>query len=395
MRVSRRSFIGASAATLLTANTALSSAQAQTPAKRFKACIIGDTRQGGYGHSLHMVWAFRDDVEVAAVADPDEAGRLKNAEEAKAQRTYADYREMLEKEKPNLVSIAPRWTIHHREYLLAAAAAGAHGIMEKPMAPDLAEADEMIRAIEDKNLKWGIAFNFRVDPIIPHVKRLIFEQGIIGDLLEVRARGKEDARAGGEDLLVLGTHNFDLMRHFLGNPLWCESDITVEGAPAGKQNVREATEPLGPIVGDKIHAMFGFPGGVIGHFASVRNQDGNKGRWGLDFHGSKGVVSLRLDGAIKAFIMNEPSWTPSGKESSWIPLPNTPPNVLEDPVRQRYAPIIAGVIDAIDQNVRPPVSLQDGRDSLEMIQAVYAAYVKGGRVAFPLQQREHPLKNWA
>ena len=38
------------------------------------------------------------------------------------------------------------------------------------------------------------------------------QSGRLGDVLEVRARGKEDSRGGGEDLMVLGTHLFDLMR---------------------------------------------------------------------------------------------------------------------------------------------------------------------------------------
>ena len=57
----------------------------------------------------------------------------------------------------------------------------------------------MVSAIEAKNLKWAIAFNFRALPIIQHAKRLIAEQGIIGEVLELRGRGKEAARAGGED----------------------------------------------------------------------------------------------------------------------------------------------------------------------------------------------------
>ena len=51
-------------------------------------------------------------------------------------RIYQDYREMLAKEKPDLVAVAPRWTVNHKEYLLACAEAGAHGIVEKPLTPD-------------------------------------------------------------------------------------------------------------------------------------------------------------------------------------------------------------------------------------------------------------------
>ena len=53
---------------------------------------------------------------------------------------YRDYREMLEKEKPDLVAIGPRNTVRHKEYILACAAAGAHGYLEKPVAVDCAES---------------------------------------------------------------------------------------------------------------------------------------------------------------------------------------------------------------------------------------------------------------
>ena len=46
----------------------------------------------------------------------------------------------------------------------------------------------------------------------------MLREGRLGQLLEIRARGKEDTRAGGEDLIVLGTHCFDLMRYFAGDP---------------------------------------------------------------------------------------------------------------------------------------------------------------------------------
>ena len=73
---------------------------------------------------------------MAGLADPDESGRMKHAEDAGAARTYADYREMLGKEKPDLVSIGPRWTVRHKEYLLACTEIGAHGYLEKPIAVD-------------------------------------------------------------------------------------------------------------------------------------------------------------------------------------------------------------------------------------------------------------------
>jgi predicted dehydrogenase len=170
---------------------------------------------------LHLVWGLLPNVDVVGLADPDPEGRSLRAEEAGAQRSYTDYREMLEKERPDFVSIGPRWTIHHEEYLVACAEVGAHGLLEKPIAVDLAEADRMIQAIRVNDLRWAIAFNFRASPIVEHTRRLVTEEGLIGEILEVRSRGKEDRRAGGEDLIVLGTHVFDMMIQFLGRPLWC------------------------------------------------------------------------------------------------------------------------------------------------------------------------------
>lgn len=190
MLMSRRAFMGVAGAAVTL------SAGAQE-GRKLRACVIGDTKNGGYGHSLHLVFGYRDDIEVVGLADPDEAGRAKFAAEAKAQRQYADWREMLEKEKPDLVAIGPRWMTNHREYLLGAAAAGAHGLMEKPVAIDLAQADEMVAAVEKNKLAWAMAFNFRVTPVVAHVRRMVFEEGVIGEVLEMRGRGKEDHRAGG------------------------------------------------------------------------------------------------------------------------------------------------------------------------------------------------------
>ena len=394
MLMSRRLFLGAAA------GSAASLGAGAQEGRKLRACVIGDTQHGGYGHSLHLVWGYRDDIEVVALADPDEAGRAKNAAQAKAMRQYADWREMLETEKPDLVAAGPRWTTRHREYVLAAAEIGVHGLLEKPLATDLAEADEMVEAVEKKRLAWGIAFNFRVTPVVEHVRRMVMEEGLIGDVLELRGRGKEDHRAGGEDLLVLGVHIFDAMRYFLGDAAWCTADITVDGRPAAPGDVKEATEPVGPIVGDRINAMFGFGKGITGYFATTRNPDGNGGRWGLDIHGSKGVVTLRMNGAVVAGLLDSPAWAPKGVAPKgapleWEPVPGCPEDTLTPKPEMRYSPIIDDVLVAVREGRRPSVSLHDGRQAQEMVQAVYESYVQDRRVALPLAERAHPLKRWS
>ena len=289
MHLNRRQFIAASSV-MAAAATSVSGVEK----KKYKACIIGDSKMGGYGHCIQYAFALQDDVATVALADPDESGRTRHAKEVGVERTYADYREMLEKERPDLVAVAPRCTVNHKDYMLACAAAGAHGFIEKPFCDDLSNGDEMVAAIEAKKLKWSIAFNFRGMPLVQHAKRLV-EKGLIGTVLEARGRGKEDRRAGGEDLIVLGAHVLDLMRFFMGgSPIWCTADVTDKGHASTAATVRQATEPLGPIVGDRVHAMYGFPNGVVGYFDSMLNPDGNGGRFGIDICGSRGILSIRI-----------------------------------------------------------------------------------------------------
>ncbi len=69
MYINRRKFMAAS--TALVAGVAAGADHG----KKYKACIIGDSKQGGYGHWIHHAFAMRDDVATVAVADPDAAGR--------------------------------------------------------------------------------------------------------------------------------------------------------------------------------------------------------------------------------------------------------------------------------------------------------------------------------
>ena len=385
--------------TFLTTTSAAIAAAAFTPAARaatYRAAVIGDSDRGGYGHNLHRMWGLRDDIDTVALSDPNAAGRAKHAAECGAENTYADYQELLAKEKPDLVAVGPRWTVHHEDYMRACADAGAHGIIEKPLASDLATADKIIEAVNDQNLKWAIAFNFRASPIIDHARKLIVDDGLIGQVLEIRSRGKEDHRAGGEDLIVLGVHLFDLMRYFFGDPSWCFANIEVDGRRAEARDVREASEPLGPIVGDSLQAMWGFDNNVTAHFASVKNTDGNKDRWGMEIYGTRGVVSIRMSEWPRVHYRPDPSWAPGNNDAKWQPLPDAPepPTGIDSPV-WHYKPIVDDLIAAIEEDRAPKVSIEDGRAATAMIQSVWESHVQGGPVQFPLNRREHPLAAWS
>src|SRR5690554_1332691 len=93
--------------------------------KKYKAAIIGHTGGGDYGHSYDTIFSNLAQVSVEAVADVSEEGAKQAAQRSGAARIYTDYQNMLEKEKPDLVSIAMRQPELHKDIALAAIEVGA------------------------------------------------------------------------------------------------------------------------------------------------------------------------------------------------------------------------------------------------------------------------------
>src|SRR5688572_32971976 len=103
----RRTFL--STAAVLATPSLLRAATLQ----RHRAVIIGATGKGDYGHGLDLIFDNLPNVELIALADPDEHVRANAQAHTSPKRTHADYREMPDNEKHTLVSNAPRWTDQH------------------------------------------------------------------------------------------------------------------------------------------------------------------------------------------------------------------------------------------------------------------------------------------
>ena len=193
---------------------------------KYRIGVIGHTGKGNYGHGMDRVWLDVPRTQIVAVADADAKGLAAGRKRAKVDKAYGDYRKMLAEQKPDIVAVCPRWLDQHRDMVVAAAnTPSVKGIyMEKPMCRDLSEADAMVEACRKAKVKVAIAFQTRYSPKLNTIKQLI-DDGAIGTVLEYRARGKEDRRGGGEDLWVLGTHIFNLINYFAGDPQWCFAQV--------------------------------------------------------------------------------------------------------------------------------------------------------------------------
>ena len=387
----RREFIQKTAAGVaaLTA-TGLAGAKAS----KYRIAIIGRTGRGNYGHGLDVVWNNIDRAEIVAVADQDSKGRTAAAKRLKALRAYADYRQMLEKERPQIVSVAPRWLDCHHEMVLACTEFGCHVFLEKPMSQTLEQADEMVAVLEKRNLKLAIAHQTRYSPSLKHVQQLITD-GKLGDILELRGRGKEDRRGGGEDLMVLGTHIMDLMRFFAGDPQWCFANVRDARKSVTKNEVRDGAEGIGPLAGDEIHAMYRFGRTTMGYFSTHRARHGASKRFGLQIFGTKGILTMTTGALPEIWFVEDPSWQPGPKKVRWKRISSAgidKPETLSDPNHSFGNRLIAlDLIKAIEMNTQPKGSIYDGRAALEMILAVYESHRLNAPVSFPLKNRRHPL----
>src|SRR3972149_878034 len=200
---------------------------------------------------------------------------------------------------------------------MASPRGGCHMYMEKPMCRTLAEADEMVAACERQHVKLALAHQTRYSPRIDRVRELI-AGGELGEIMELRGRGKEDRRAGGEDLMVLGSHIVDLIRYLVGDAEWCFARVLQGGKPVTKSEVRPGNEGLGPLAGDAINAMYGMKAPTTAYFSPVRQLEGSGGRFGLQIFGSKGVIDLTTGGLPPAVLLKDPTWAPRRSKKQWV-----------------------------------------------------------------------------
>jgi predicted dehydrogenase len=362
----------------------------------YRAVVIGRTGRGDYGHGLDVALLDHPNLRLVAVADEDPTGLAAAARRLGLERTYADYRAMLDREKPQFVAVAPRWIDGHRDMILACAERGSHVLCEKPLAPTLADCDAIVAACERSHTKLAIAFQTRYSPRYARVQELI-AGGAIGEVLELRGRGKEDRRGGGEDLMVLGSHIMDLFRGLLGEAAWCFAHISAGGKPVGRAEVRQGSEGIGPLAGDRIDALYGFTNRAeVAHFATARPKQPGV-RFGLQILGSRGRIELGTGWQPYSFLLQDPTWSGTTGGAKWIEITSAgvgkPETLAENKLVDANRVIVSDLIRAVETDIQPRASVYDGRAAIEMILACYASHVRRGQVALPLAERaRHPLE---
>jgi len=279
--------------------------------------------------------------------------------------------------------------------VIAAASRGAHIYTEKPLCRSPAEADQMVAACEKNDVKLAIAHQTRYSPRLQVVREII-DSGKLGTLLELRGRGKEDRRGGGEDLWVLGSHVMNLINFCGGQPKWCVARLEENGKPITKAEVKPGNEGLGPLAGDHVVAMYGLDSGATAYFGSRRLAgSGGDSRFGLQVYGSKGILEILTGHLPSVQFLPDSTWSPGRSKAAWVPVTSAgigKPEPLKDGgLGAGNLLAVRDLLAAIDNDRQPECNIYEARTTIEMICAVFESHRQNGPVAFPLKNRENAL----
>ena len=280
-------------------------------------------------------------------------------------KTYADYREMLSKERIDILSVATSDHIH-AQMTVDGVEAGAKAILcEKPIATTLADADRMIEVCERAGVPLMIHHNRRWEPEYQQARELI-RSGEIGELRLVFAT------LGGPRAMLFrnGTHLIDLLCFFAdADPAWVMGDLDDHFRDYGPRYAgtggRDATTDPG------CSAYVHFENGVRAFINISKNAPQN---FELELVCENGRI--RVGRNVGEVWRMPPPW--QAFVSRLQPEQTTRINLLA---------AIPELIDMIESGRREGTSTaQDGRRALSIILGILQSNVAGSsRLDFPIQ----------
>lgn len=180
--------------------------------KSLGICIVG---AGDMGTKHAFCWQNAG-ARIAAVVDVDEARAEKLARVFELDTWYTNYQPAVSLPEVNVVSVCVP-TCSHAEIAVYAASQGKHILCEKPIALTTAQADTMINAARQNNVRLGVGFMRRYSPVLARLKAWLSQQENrpvmyhATDIREMRPkREMHDANANGGPVLDMGVHLYDM-----------------------------------------------------------------------------------------------------------------------------------------------------------------------------------------
>jgi UDP-N-acetyl-2-amino-2-deoxyglucuronate dehydrogenase len=305
-----------------------------------------------------------DNIYLAGVADVNKEKREEFAERY-GTRSFDSYEQMLESKDVDVVSICTPSGLH-APLAIQAAKAGKHIIVEKPMALTVKEADDMIEACEQNNVKLTVISQLRFSEATTRLKAAINE-GLLGKLLVgtlsmkyFRSQEYYDQSTwrgtwkmdGGGALINQGIHGVDLFQYMLG-------DVKSVFAHARTMVRNIETE-------DTAVAILEFENGALGTIEGTTSVYPGFPRM-LEINGSKGTIALEEDSIIKWVIEGQdvPEDLVLGARTN--DSSSDPTAFAIDGHRRQ----IEDMANAIWEDRKPLIDQYEGKKPVEIITAIY------------------------
>ncbi len=332
----------------------------------------------------HIKAAVNNKLDIAAVCDtlPEKMDALLEKFDLQSDgsiKRYTDYKEMIEKEKPELASIATESGIH-AEVALYCIDKGVNVIIEKPMAMSMEDADKIIKAAEAKNVKVSACHQNRFNVAIQELRKAL-EAGRFGKLSHgsIHVRWNRDhgyydqaswrgtwAQDGGA-LMNQCIHGIDLLR-------WMMGDEIEEIYGATRQQFHDYLEAE-----DVGMAVVKFKNGAIGTIEGTTNVYPKNLEETLYIFGENGTVKIGGTSTNNIDVWNFADETEEDAQNK--DLKEATSNVYGN----GHTSLFADVIDAIKNDRTPYVDAIAGRNALEVVLAIYKSQKEGKPVKLPLK----------
>ena len=331
----------------------------------------------------HIAAAKANGLEFAGICDIDQEVMKEKASgfDLGEVPQYTDYREILEKERPELVAIATE-SGKHAAIALDCIEAGCNLIIEKPIALSLADADAILKAAKEKGVKVCANHQNRFNKSVQKIREAL-EAGRFGRMFygtahirwcrdknyyeQAKWRGTWEQDGGA--LMNQCIHNIDLLRWMMGD----EVEEVVGMTDQLNHSYIEA-EDLGL-------ALVKFKNGTYGIVEGTTDIYPKNLEETLYLFGEKGTVKA---GGQSVNKIEEWRFADTQEKSEEViaEFGENPPNVYGF----GHTPLYADVIDAIQNDREPYVNGEAGRRALELVLAIYKSASEGKAVKLPLAE---------
>jgi predicted dehydrogenase len=244
-----------------------------------------------------------------AICDTNEAKAAAFAQTWGYERVETDWRALMKADDIDVVDICvPNFA--HKEIAIAAAKAGKIVICEKPLALNVAEAQEMVEAVEAAGVPSLVMFNYRRTPAIALARQLI-DEGRIGRPFHFRSNFLQDwtisadVPQGGDALWRLDAKaagsgvTGDLLAHNIDTAMYLNGAIRRVVARTEtfvKERMHALTGKVEPVgIDDACVFIAEFDNGSIGVFEATRYARGHKALKTLELNGADGSLAFNLE----------------------------------------------------------------------------------------------------